>query len=476
MPLKKGISKEKLASSSSSSGSPGSPPSTRVTRSSSNVSTSASQSIKPVNENGKNGDDNTNNSPRNSKAKPVPFIQTDPKLLAARSLNICMVSDFFYPNFGGVESHIYFLSLELSRRGHKAFSSMSHEAILNAKTMGLPAVFTDHSLFGFEDVSSILMNKLLKFTLSDIDHVICVSHTSKENTVLRAALDPHDVSVIPNAVVADDFTPDPTARSNDKITIVVVSRLVYRKGTDLLVAIIPKICALFPEVNFLIGGDGPKRIELEQMREKYVLQDRVTVVGAVKHADVRKLLVQGHIFLNTSLTEAFCIAIVEAACCGLLVVCTKVGGVPEVLPDHMVVFAEPEQDDLVRSLEIAVKRIRAEPIDVFQFHEDIKSMYSWADVAERTETVYMRIVDVPPQPLARRFYRYHGVGLFAGKLSVMIVAVSYMLLCVLEWLCPRASVEIAPPFTLSRFQKSVEEDRKRRERKANLSSEAKKGL
>lgn len=43
--------------------------------------------------------------------------------------------------------------------------------------MGLKTVFTDHSLFGFADPGSILGNKLLKFTLSDIGHVICVSHT-----------------------------------------------------------------------------------------------------------------------------------------------------------------------------------------------------------------------------------------------------------------------------------------------------------
>ena len=39
---------------------------------------------------------------------------------------------------------------------------------------------------------------------------------------------------------------------------------------------------------------------------------------------------QGHIFINASLTEAFCMAIVEAASVGLLVVSTRVGGVPEV--------------------------------------------------------------------------------------------------------------------------------------------------
>lgn len=48
--------------------------------------------------------------------------------------------------------------------------------------------------------------------------------------------------------------------------------------------------------------------------------------------------------MNTSLTEAFGIAILEAACAGLYVVSTRVGGVPEILPEDMVSFAEPEED------------------------------------------------------------------------------------------------------------------------------------
>ena len=126
------------------------------------------------------------------------------------------------------------------------------------------------------------------------------------------------------------FKPDLSRRNWDRITIVVASRLVYRKGTDLLVAAIPSICDLYPNVDFIIAGDGAKRVEIEQMRERYVLQERVKILGSVPHKDIRNVLVQGQIFLNTSLTEAFCISIIEAACCGLLVVSTNVGGVPEV--------------------------------------------------------------------------------------------------------------------------------------------------
>lgn len=52
------------------------------------------------------------------------------------------------------------------------------------------------------------------------------------------------------------------------------------------------------KVRFIIGGDGAKRVRLEEMREKHSLQDRVEMLGAVPHAQVRSVLISGHIFLN----------------------------------------------------------------------------------------------------------------------------------------------------------------------------------
>ena len=57
---------------------------------------------------------------------------------------------------------------------------------------------------------------------------------------LRAAVKPDKIFVIPNAVDANMFTPDPTLiLPKNTINIVVVCRLTYRKGIDLLVDIIP---------------------------------------------------------------------------------------------------------------------------------------------------------------------------------------------------------------------------------------------
>lgn len=79
----------------------------------------------------------------------------------------------------------------------------------------MQTVFTDHSLFGFADASAILTNKFLEISLVDCDHCICVSHTGKENTVLRAKVQKEKVSVIPNAVDTTLFTPDISKRNND---------------------------------------------------------------------------------------------------------------------------------------------------------------------------------------------------------------------------------------------------------------------
>jgi phosphatidylinositol glycan class A protein len=169
--------------------------------------------------------------------------------------------------------------------------------------------------------------------------------------VLRSHVPPERVSVIPNAVDTARFVPDVSAQPlAPTVTIVVMSRLVYRKGVDLLLELIPAVCSRFPHVRFVVGGDGPKFALLVEMRETHGLQQRVELLGQVAHVDVCDVLNRGHIFLNMSLTETFCIALLEAASCGLLVVSTCVGGVPEVLPPEMLVLAEPNPAGLMEAV------------------------------------------------------------------------------------------------------------------------------
>lgn len=55
------------------------------------------------------------------------------------------------------------------------------------------------------------------------------------------------------AVDASQFKPDASKRRAGRVTVVALSRLVYRKGIDLLAVIIPEMCYRHPQVDFVIG-------------------------------------------------------------------------------------------------------------------------------------------------------------------------------------------------------------------------------
>ncbi|XP_076236018.1 phosphatidylinositol glycan anchor biosynthesis class A isoform X2 [Calliopsis andreniformis] len=419
-----------------------------------------------------------------------------------------MVSDFFYPNMGGVEEHIFNLSQCLLGRGHKvvvlthsygdrvgirymtnglkvyyipvkvfynqcvlptmicsipliryifirediqivhghsAFSALAHEGMLIGRLMGLKTIFTDHSLFGFADASAILTNKFLEISLADCNHCICVSHTGKENTVLRAKVQKEKVSVIPNAVDTTLFMPDMSNRDNNFITIVIVSRLVYRKGVDLLARIIPAICSQHEDVQFLIAGDGPKRWLIEEVRERNLLQHRVTLLGSLEHSQISHVLNKGHIFLNTSLTEAYCMAIVEAASCGLQVVSTKVGGIPEVLPPDLIYLVEPTVPALVQGLESAIADYRGGNIRCpLETHKRISLFYNWFNVTQRTEIVYNLVKQEDKKNLGEQLASYIRSGVLA---YLLVVSLCYVILQILKILVPRKYIEIAKDYT-----------------------------
>ncbi|PBC29640.1 N-acetylglucosaminyl-phosphatidylinositol biosynthetic protein [Apis cerana cerana] len=421
---------------------------------------------------------------------------------------ICMVSDFFYPNMGGVEEHIFNLSQCLLERGHKvvvlthsygdrigirymtnglkvyyipvkvfynqcvlptmicsipliryiylreeiqivhghsAFSALAHEGMLIGRLMGLKTIFTDHSLFGFADASAILTNKFLEISLADCNHCICVSHTGKENTVLRAKVLKEKVSVIPNAVDTTLFMPDINKRDDNFITIVIVSRLVYRKGVDLLARIIPDLCSRYQDVQFLIAGDGPKRWLIEEVRERNLLQHRVTLLGSLEHSQIRHVLNKGHIFLNTSLTEAYCMAIVEAASCGLQVVSTKVGGIPEVLPPDLIYLVEPTVPALIEGLESAITNYKKGNIRCpMEMHKKISLFYNWFNITKRTEVVYNLVKQESNKNLGQQLVSYIRSGVLP---YLLVISLCYIILQILEILVPRKYIDIAKEYT-----------------------------
>lgn len=288
--------------------------------------------------------------------------------------------------------------------------------------------------------------------------------------------------------------------SSFSVNIIVASRLVYRKGIDLLANIIPRFKSM-RHIKFTIIGDGIKRELLEEIRDKADMQNSVEIVGAVEHSKVREFLTKGHIFLNTSLTEAYCMAIVEAASCGLQVVSTSVGGIPEVLPDSLIILTEPESDSIYKGVLEAIKRLQiyqqkymsceqhlnnsnntttshieniAKNIKTDEYaltiknknkvqkcseissyrnfdetqailcpykcNEVVSSLYNWGNVTQRTESIYKNVVIGPNRSFGQILYSYLKANVWS---MILIISLLHIILLILEYIYPKHDMEKA---------------------------------
>ena len=121
------------------------------------------------------------------------------------------------------------------------------------------------------------------------DAHIGVSSVTCANVVLRNDVHESKVRVIPNAVDGEVFKPK-VKEKNERVNVVVLSRLCYRKGTDILIKVIPSIVRSCHDVDFTIGGDGNKSLPLREMIERHGIESRVTMIGSVGRDDVADFL------------------------------------------------------------------------------------------------------------------------------------------------------------------------------------------
>ena len=361
---------------------------------------------------------------------------------------------------------------------HQSASCLSLEGIIHSKLLGKNVVFTDHSLYGFGFLYEVSINKLLRVFFIDVDETISVSNIANENLILRGLINPRCTYTIPNAIDNTKFRPatkkelkqikeEKTKEGKGEIiTIVSISRQAYRKGTDLLIEIIPEVCKQFPNVNFIIGGDGPKKKLLDIMIDALGLKDRVKLTGFLPHQRVRDYMIQGQIYLNTSLTESFCIAIVEAASAGLYTIATDVGGVGEVLPEYMVRLVHPDKESIIQAIKETIKNYDKLKDKMKDNYKVLKSIYNWDKVSKKIMLVYQKALKKTDLSFITRIKKIFTIGNLSTIIYLCAVLIDFIFLFLLTIFQPLKSIKTnKKEFKYENYKKYLENEKKNKKKK-----------
>ncbi|MEI6084991.1 MAG: glycosyltransferase [Verrucomicrobiota bacterium] len=153
------------------------------------------------------------------------------------------------------------------------------------------------------------------------------------------------ITVLYNGV---DVTPAPRAPRQDKPILLYVGRLSSEKGVADLLRAIP---LLKTPVRLHVVGDGAQRDELRHLAAGL----DVVWLGWKKPAEVPTEMARADLLCLPSHMEGVPNAALEAFACGLPVVATRVGGIPEIVTEQTGLLAEPQNptsfaDALTRAL------------------------------------------------------------------------------------------------------------------------------
>jgi len=177
---------------------------------------------------------------------------------------------------------------------------------------------------------------ITRFSILHSQGVTAVSEFLRRETVRGFAIPEERIDVIPNFVDTRVWRPglEPCHRATlapagEKIIMHISNFRPVKRVPD-AVDVFARINRAVP-ARLVMVGDGPERPRVRERAQEIGVGDRVTFLG--KHASVEELLSCADLVLLPSASESFGLAALEAMACGAPVVATRIGGLPEVIPD-----------------------------------------------------------------------------------------------------------------------------------------------
>lgn len=285
---------------------------------------------------------------------------------------------------------------------HAHFWMSGLAACTAGSRLELPVIQTFHALGavkrrmqGTADTSPAERIDYERQLLREVDRVVASCTDEVRELITLGARRPR-VDIVPSGVDTAHFTPEgPRARRGTRSRLLVVGRLVRRKGTEDAI----EALGFLPDAELVIAGGPPRcaldrdpeAVRLAELARQIGVRDRVRFLGQVPHERLPALFRSADLVLCLPWYEPFGIVPLEAMACGVPVVGTAVGGLVDTVVDGVTGSLLP-----IRSPELVAEvagQLLADPALRRRLGaagaRRVHRHYQWSEVARGTERTYL---------------------------------------------------------------------------------------
>lgn len=377
------------------------------------------------------------------------------KTITGRKLKIAMFFSSDPASTGGVQEHVYYLSVALKKLGHQVtvfmprrprtllpypntrmvgeFTEFSlpigydvsyvsktdkedYRKIINSGDFDLihihdpfmpflsyellnvletPIVTTYHATWEKDSFLDIFRGfiPLLKDSLSKkVKGSIFVSNRTKN--CWEEVFNPKTrKTIIANGIDRDLFR-FKKKKPDGKIKLLFLARIVPKKGLHLLLKALKKIVVNRKNITLSVVGEGPDKKRMMDYVKNNKLEDYVKFHGYVKKEEKAKLYQIADIFCAPYVNEGFGITLLEAMASGTPIVALKNNAFSEVLKDYpakSLIVKEKSVKEMAKAIESLIVSDKLRQKIVEWEVEEIKK-YDWNKIGKETEKFYAKVL------------------------------------------------------------------------------------
>ena len=330
-------------------------------------------------------------------------------------LSITDIIEWWVKLFGGfAEPYCFSRRLFKYLKKHKKKYDIIHDnqclgwGILELQKIGLPIITTIHHpitsdrYIAIQNADSFLqrffINRWYSFlkmqirVASELRHILTVSKKSREDLKRDFNLTKKNINVIYNGIDTNLFQPMFNRDRDPYRVIVTASADQPLKGLKYLLLAIKTLVDKYPNLNLLVIGKLQKGGDTERLILRLGLKEKIRFIHGVSSQDLVKHYSTSSIAVVPSIYEGFGLPAAEAMACGLPVISTNGGALPEVVG--------------AAGLIVPVKNADAISIGINKFLKDkslredlgragrlrIKENFSWDITAKETSSLYYKII------------------------------------------------------------------------------------
>lgn len=374
-------------------------------------------------------------------------------------MKIGQISHLYRPHLGGIENYVYRLKNSLEKRGHEAtvyttdlsiqgtterekntfycktnfvlyrnpfsfelirrlkesrediyhlhgpwfFSSLFATKLLKRQ----PKVMTVHGarIEGWGPTVSVLdklYRPFMRYILRNMQMVIALTNGERKYLLHRFKLPHQRVVVIPNGIEIEKFAFDKGAieefiernsLSDDSFKVLYVGRFVPQKNPDKLISAVKRMRG--QNVEAILIGEGPESY-IAKLKE--VSDERVHILTKLRFEEIVAAYHVSDLFTLLSPSEGLPTVLLEAMACGLPILTTPVGGIPDVVTPQingLFLGLPVKEEDVASKIDRFISMNAADMDRMRKANaEKIKTCYNWEIVADKILDVYDQVLEV----------------------------------------------------------------------------------